>query len=180
MDTTAGLHWNMRKIFFLFYFIYLFVIIRLRLVWQTEDSLFQWGWGCSSVGLAHSWRRFVSPVRQGIFLPESTFSADSLTVSLHPCVQSHTLTAVCTLRSCSPCQSLVDYGNTKTPNRHRRLGSATLLQLAFPRESNLNFPWGKPQWDNTVLKIKNKEHNSWIWHRQDTCTETWVVKKALV
>ena len=28
--------------------------------------------------------RFDSPVRQGIFLPESTFGADSLTVSVHP------------------------------------------------------------------------------------------------
>ena len=27
---------------------------------------------------------------------------------------------------------------------HRRLGSATLLQLAFPGESNPNFPWGNP------------------------------------
>ena len=46
-------------------------------------------WGCSSVD---------SPVRQGIFLPESTISADSLTVSVHPRVQSHAFTSVRTLK----------------------------------------------------------------------------------
>ena len=38
-------------------------------------------------------------------------------------------------RSCSPCQSSVDYGNTKTLSVHRRLGSATLSQPAFPEET---------------------------------------------
>ena len=37
----------------------------------------------------------------------------------------------------------MDYGNTKTPAMHCRLGSATLSQLAFPGESNPNFPWEK-------------------------------------
>ena len=40
------------------------------------------GWRCSSVCLSirpvRCWHRFNSPVRRGIFLPESTFSADSL------------------------------------------------------------------------------------------------------
>ena len=90
---------------------------------------------------------------QGIFLPDSTFSADPLTVSvhhraqscmhLHPCVRE---------RSCSPCQSSVDYGNTKTPSMHPRFGSATLLQLAFPGDGNPNFLWEKWPWDNTVIK----------------------------
>ena len=35
---------------------------------------------------------------------------------------------------------LVDYGNTETPGMHDRLGSAALSQLAFPGESNSNFP----------------------------------------
>ena len=39
-------------------------------------------------------RFFNSPVRQGIFLAESTFSADSLTVSVHPHVWSRVLTSV--------------------------------------------------------------------------------------
>ena len=33
---------------------------------------------------------------------------------------------------------------------HRRLGRATLSQLAFPKETNTNFPWNKSQQDNTV------------------------------
>ena len=42
----------------------------------------------------------------------------------------------------------------KTPSLHRRLGSATLSQLAFPGEGNPNFPWEKSHWDNTVFKSK--------------------------
>ena len=37
---------------------------------------------------------------------------------------------------------------------HCRLGSATLSQLAFPMESNPNFPWEKSQWGKTVFKKK--------------------------
>ena len=37
---------------------------------------------------------------------------------------------------------------------HTGLGSATLSQLAFPREGNPNFPWEKSPWDNTVVKKK--------------------------
>ena len=33
-----------------------------------------------------------------------------------------------------------------------RMGSATLLQLVFPREGNLDFPWEKSHWDNTGVK----------------------------
>ena len=50
----------------------------------------------------------------------------------------------------------VDYGNTKTPNMYRRLGSVTLLQLDFHGESDPNFPWEKSQRDNTVVKKKNR------------------------
>ena len=35
---------------------------------------------------------------------------------------------------------------------HRRLGNATLSQLVFPGEGNLNFTWEKSHWDNTVVK----------------------------
>ena len=35
---------------------------------------------------------------KGIFLPESAFSADSLTVSVHPRAQLHAFTSVCTLK----------------------------------------------------------------------------------
>ena len=39
---------------------------------------------------------------------------------------------------------------------HSRLGSTTLSQLAFPGESNLNFPWEKFHLDDTVVKKKKK------------------------
>ena len=51
----------------------------------------------------------------------------------------------------------MDNGNTKTPSMHRRLGSATLSQLAFPGESNPNFPWEKSHWYNSVVKKKKKK-----------------------
>ena len=35
------------------------------------------------------------------------------------------------------------YGNTKTPSRHSRSGSATLSQLAFPGEKQPEFPMGE-------------------------------------
>ena len=41
-----------------------------------------------SMGLAYLWCRFDSSMWQGTFCPESTFSTDSLTVSVHPSVQS--------------------------------------------------------------------------------------------
>ena len=44
--------------------------------------------------------------------------------------------------------------NTDTPSMHRRLGSTTLSQLAFPGESNPNFPWKKSQGNNAVVKLK--------------------------
>ena len=103
-------------------------------------------------------------MRQGIFLPKSTFSADSLTVSIFPpppppppptCMQLYALTSVCT-----PCQSSV--GNTKIPSMHLKLGSVTLSQLAFLRESNLYFPWGKSQLDDTVVK-KNFNWPTLLW-----------------
>ena len=45
---------------------------------------------------------------------------------------------------------------------HRKLGSATPSQLAFPGEGNLNFPWEKSHWDNTVVKstkVKKEKKN---------------------
>ena len=37
---------------------------------------------------------------------------------------------------------------------HLGSGSAT-AQLAFPGESNPNFPWEKSPWDNTIVKKKS-------------------------
>ena len=41
--------------------------------------------------------------------------------------------------------------NTKTPSMRCRLGSVTMSRLAFPEESNPNFPWEEPQWENVVV-----------------------------
>ena len=56
------------------------------------------------------------------------------------------------LKSRSPCQSLVDYGNIKTISIHSRLGRVTMSQLAFLGKGNPNFPWEKSHWDSTVVK----------------------------
>ena len=112
------------------------------------------GWGCDSVGTAldrHATDAGLSPWCGKGFFFQSPFSADCLTVSVHPCVQSHALTSVCTLTV----QSLVDDGNTKTPSMYHRFGSAT--HLAFPWESNPNFPWEKSQWDNTVSNVQTNK-----------------------
>ena len=55
----------------------------------------------------------------------------------------------------SPCQSTVDYGNTKTSSMHCRLSTATLSRLALPGESNPDFPCEKSQGDNAVVQKKN-------------------------
>ena len=58
-------------------------------------------WRCSSVGRAldrpAAEAGSIPTVRQGIFLPESAFSADSLIVSVHPHVHPYALTSVCML-----------------------------------------------------------------------------------
>ena len=58
------------------------------------------GWGCSSVGRASDWHAAGagSILGQGIFLSESTFSADFFMVSVHPRLQLHALTSVRTLK----------------------------------------------------------------------------------
>ena len=64
---------------------------------------------------------FDSPLRQGIFLPESTFSADSLTVSVQPpcaivCIE------ICTL------EAIPLFGQTKT--MHTLVGMAGAVLVA--------------------------------------------------
>ena len=49
----------------------------------------------------------------------------------------------------------MDYGNTKTPSMHARLGNASLSQLAFPEESDPNFP-RNPNGTIQLLKKKKK------------------------
>ena len=79
---------------------------------------------------------------QEIFLPESAFSADSLTVSVHSRVLSDAFTSVCTINSHNLRQSSVDYGNTQIPSMHCRLGSATVT-AGFPQGRQPEFPVGE-------------------------------------
>ena len=100
-------------------------------------------------GLACHRCRFDSPERQGIFLPESIFSAD-LWCPYTPMHNHMHLNLCAYLKSSSPCQSSVDYRVTKTPSTHPRLGNAT-------GESHPNFPWEKSCWDNTVVKKRRSK-----------------------
>ena len=117
------------------------------------------GRGCSSVGTAWDWHATdtgLIPLCGVRFSPQSQLSVPG---SLW-CV-CRSLYATACMNICAHVknlsQSLVDYGNAKTPSTHCRLGSATLLQLAFPRESNPNFLWEKSNRDNTVVKKKKKK-----------------------
>ena len=69
------------------------------------------------------------------------------------------------LKICSTCQISMDYRNTKKKKKKNLLKHAVwaeqhnccswivqLLQLAFHREGDPNFPWEKSQWDNKVVK----------------------------
>ena len=105
-------------------------------------------WGCSSVGRVSDRHAAgagsISRCSKGFFSQSQLSVQTLLRVSVHPRVQSHALTSVSTLKtSCGPCQSSVDYGNTKTPSMHSRLGSATLSQLAFSEEKQPEFPIGE-------------------------------------
>ena len=63
---------------------------------------------------------------------------------------------------CSPCQSLVDYGNLKGPSMRfiinwDQLGSVAVA-ACFPWGKQHKFPMGKKShWDNKVEKNKNKK-----------------------
>ena len=118
-------------------------------------TIFLWNWGWSSIGRAsdqHAADADSIPWCSKGFFSWSQLSVQSLLQCPYTpmCIRMHL--HLCTLeRSCSPYQSSVDYGNTKTTSMHHRLDSATLSQLAFPREGNPNFPREKSHWDNAVV-----------------------------
>ena len=66
---------------------------------------------------------------QGIFLPQSTSSADSLTVSVKTCVQSHAPTSAHTLKIPSSGSHIPLFGHTKIMHTRIGMGIALLLQL---------------------------------------------------
>ena len=125
-------------------------------------------WGCSSFGRPldrHAADAGSIPrCGKGFFSP-SQLSVQTLLrcVRAPPLCNCMHLHLCARLRSRNPCQSSVDYRNTKTPSMHRRLGRATLSQPAFPGEGNPNFLWEKSHWDNTVVKEKSKRSSVTRW-----------------
>ena len=89
------------------------------------------------------------------FSSQSTFSADCLTVSTHPC-------AIACINICAHVKDPVVCVRVWWIKETLKHPACTmdwvvrLLQLAFPGESNPNLPWKKSQWDNTVVKKKKK------------------------
>ena len=110
-------------------------------------------WGSSSLAVLDQQATDAGSIPGKGFSSESQLSVQTLShVSIHLCVRSRVLTSVRMLKIHGPCQSLVDYRQTKTPSMHGRLGNMALeSQLASSDKSNPNFPWEKSQWDNTVV-----------------------------
>ena len=74
-------------------------------------------------------------------------------------------------RFCSSCQSSVDYGNTKTPSMHCRLGSKTVA-AGFPWGKQPGFPMGEIPMGQYSWKKKIRNSTVWL----SACTEyarTW-------
>ena len=70
------------------------------------------------------------------------------------------------------------YGDTKTRSLHRRLGSATLSQMAFPRESNPSFSWEKSEWDNTVVTTTTKSRASGVSYISRGCLALEILSRG--
>ena len=106
-----------------------------------------------SIRPAHCRHRFDSTVRQGIFLPESPFGADSSTVSVHHRarinISAHVKYPVVHVRVRWIMETLKHPACTV---------GWVARQLAFNGEGNPNFPWEKFHRDNTVVQIKKKKN----------------------
>ena len=65
---------------------------------------------------------------------------------------------------------------TKTPSLHRRLGSATLSQLAFPGEGNPNFQLGQYSCKSKKKNLKSKvklDNDVGTWEKVVTDCTFW-------
>ena len=104
-----------------------------------------------SVGPALCRRRFDSPVQQRIFPPESTFSADSLTVSVHHRVQWHAFTSVGTLKVL---QSMSEFGGV-WKHKHPACTAGWVARLCRGQLSKPIFPWKRSYWNKKSCKKNN-------------------------
>ena len=117
-----------------------------------STAIFGVKWRCSLVGRASDQHAVdTGPIPQS---GKGFFSADSLTVSVHPRVQSHAFTSVGMLKILYYCQSSVDYGNTETPSMHCRLDSATVA-AGSPEGRQPEFPMGEIPLGQYSCKKKN-------------------------
>ena len=118
------------------------------------------GGGDSSVGkapnwkLAQCWRRFQSPMRQGIFLPGSTFRVDFLAVSVQ------LLCAIGFINICVHVRipntgSIPSFGHTKILHILIEMGSA-VLATAVPYPGKVTQICRKGQRSTKTLKKKKK------------------------
>ena len=96
-----------------------------------------------SIRTARCQRRFDSLVRQGIFLLQSTFSADSLAVSIHPHVQSHAFTTVCTLKILQSMSEFDGLGKHQYTQYALQVGQRNSVAAGFPQGRQPEFSMGE-------------------------------------
>ena len=94
--------------------------------------------------------------RRGFFFQNQISMRTLLRVSIHPHVQLHALTSVCTLKILL---SMSVWWIMETL-KHPACTVALLLQLAFPREKNPNFPWENAHCGNAAVRSKVKKDSS--------------------
>ena len=155
--------------------------------WISRDrgETFTWGGGVTqlvlkSVGLEILWPKFEPRLEHKKYL--WVFASQKCCVTRcrcaqPPCVFAHIKNdhiRMLTLRSCSPCQSSVDYGNMKRPSMHftdRRI--TVLLYSKFKYwgcECDLHTKSRRPNWQqaskltsNTTLWSDRTEHATIAW-----------------
>ena len=74
----------------------------------------------------------------------------------------------------------MDYGNTKTPSMHPRLGCATLLVAGFPRGRQPEFPMGEiplGQYSCKKKKVKKKKQQNTHTHKKSKVLANTKIRK---
>ena len=100
-------------------------------------------------------------MRQGIFLPESAFSADPLTVSLHPIVQSHALPSVGTLKTVSSIHVRVRWIMETLKHPACIVGCVARLcrSLLSPGKATRISHWRNPKGTKYSCNLKPNKHH---------------------
>ena len=110
------------------------------------------------------WCRFKPPVQQGIFLPESAFSADAVHTAPH--VQAHASTSVPTLKI----PNTGNYTNGCMEIQHTLIGmDSTALAAAVPYPVKVTQISCKRQWSTNKIKNKLIKAEGWGQFMQVVC-----------